>query len=76
MYRPFVWFHAAMGQTGHNSGVIHMGLYYTPGSLKARLCVRGAGLIYQYLDNKGIPYNKCGKVTNVWVDALYRRVAR
>ncbi len=54
----------AMGQTGHNSGVIHMGLYYTPGSLKARLCVRGADLIYQYMDKRGIPYNKCGKVTN------------
>ncbi|XP_064402645.1 L-2-hydroxyglutarate dehydrogenase, mitochondrial-like [Halichondria panicea] len=52
----------AMGQTGHNSGVIHMGLYYTPGSLKARLCVRGADLIYQYMDKRGIPYNKCGKV--------------
>ena len=53
---------AASHQTGHNSGVIHMGIYYQPGSLKARLCVRGADMVYRYLDKKQIPYNKCGKV--------------
>ncbi len=51
-----------MHQTGHNSGVIHMGLYYQPGSLKAKLCVKGAEMVYNYLDEKKIPYKKCGKV--------------
>ncbi|XP_054652511.1 L-2-hydroxyglutarate dehydrogenase, mitochondrial [Dunckerocampus dactyliophorus] len=49
-------------QSGHNSGVIHSGIYYTPGSLKARLCVRGASLAYEYCDKKGLPYKKCGKL--------------
>lgn len=51
-----------MHQSGHNSGVIHSGIYYTPGSLKARLCVRGATLAYEYCDKKGLPYKRCGKV--------------
>lgn len=52
----------AVHQSGHNSGVIHSGIYYTPGSLKARLCVRGATLAYEYCEKKGLPYNRCGKV--------------
>eukprot|EP00062_Callorhinchus_milii_P004248 gi/632942411/ref/XP_007886399.1/ PREDICTED: L-2-hydroxyglutarate dehydrogenase, mitochondrial [Callorhinchus milii] len=52
----------AFHQSGHNSGVIHSGIYYTPGSLKAKLCVRGANLSYDYCDKKGIPYKKCGKL--------------
>ncbi|XP_075879476.1 L-2-hydroxyglutarate dehydrogenase, mitochondrial [Nelusetta ayraudi] len=52
----------AVHQSGHNSGVIHSGIYYTPGSLKARLCVRGATLAYEYCDKKGLPYKKCGKL--------------
>ncbi|XP_073691002.1 L-2-hydroxyglutarate dehydrogenase, mitochondrial [Garra rufa] len=52
----------ALHQTGHNSGVIHSGIYYTPGSLKAQLCVRGAMLTYQYCQKKGVPYKKCGKL--------------
>ncbi len=49
-------------QTGHNSGVIHGGVYYRPGSLKARLCVAGARELYEYCDSRGIPAERCGKV--------------
>ncbi|XP_069495080.1 L-2-hydroxyglutarate dehydrogenase, mitochondrial isoform X2 [Ambystoma mexicanum] len=52
----------ASHQSGHNSGVIHSGIYYTPGSLKAKLCVKGAALCYEYCDQKRIPYKKCGKL--------------
>lgn len=55
-------FPSAHHQSGHNSGVIHSGIYYTPGSLKAKLCVQGAALCYKYCDQKGIPYKQCGKV--------------
>lgn len=49
-------------QTGHNSGVIHSGIYYAPGSLKARLCVRGREMLLDYCQNKGLPFDICGKV--------------
>jgi L-2-hydroxyglutarate oxidase LhgO len=52
----------ARHQTGHNSGVIHAGIYYAPGSLKARLCVAGAREIVEYCDEKGIPYQRVGKM--------------
>uniref|UniRef100_T1PAR0 L-2-hydroxyglutarate dehydrogenase, mitochondrial n=1 Tax=Musca domestica TaxID=7370 RepID=T1PAR0_MUSDO len=52
----------AFHQSGHNSGVIHAGIYYKPGTLKAKLCVEGLHLAYKYLDAKGIPYKKCGKL--------------
>ena len=49
-------------QTGHNSGVIHAGVYYAPGSLKARLCAEGREKTYEYCEQKGIRYEKCGKL--------------
>ncbi len=49
-------------QTGHNSGVIHAGVYYAPGSLKARLCTEGRLKTYEYCEEKGIPFEKCGKL--------------
>ncbi|CAH0714504.1 unnamed protein product, partial [Brenthis ino] len=52
----------AFHQSGNNSGVIHAGIYYKPGSLKAKLCVEGLNLAYKYLDEKGIKYSKCGKL--------------
>jgi (S)-2-hydroxyglutarate dehydrogenase len=52
----------AAHQSGRNSGVVHSGIYYTPGSLKARLCQRGSELVREFCTARGIPYRECGKV--------------
>jgi L-2-hydroxyglutarate oxidase len=52
----------ARHQTGHNSGVIHSGVYYKPGSLKARLCVEGAREMLEFCGRNGIPHEVCGKL--------------
>lgn len=49
-------------QTGHNSGVVHAGLYYEPGSLKARLCRQGSIMMAEFAEDRGIPFERCGKV--------------
>jgi L-2-hydroxyglutarate oxidase LhgO len=54
--------HVAAHQTGHNSGVVHAGLYYQPGSLKAKLCRRGMTLLEEYCAKRGLPYAAVGKL--------------
>ncbi|NBF05956.1 L-2-hydroxyglutarate oxidase [Pseudomonas sp. Fl5BN2] len=70
----------AKHQTGHNSGVIHAGIYYAPGSLKADLCKRGAEATKQFCSEHGIKFEVCGKVlvaSNALeiqrMEALYQR---
>ena len=52
----------ARHQTGHNSGVIHSGIYYKPGSLKAKNCVAGARAMMEFCDANNIKYDLCGKI--------------
>ncbi|MDT7782650.1 MAG: hypothetical protein QOF58_1069 [Pseudonocardiales bacterium] len=70
----------AAHQTGHNSGVVHAGLYYEPGSLKARLCRRGVHLLHEFAETHGVAYEECGKVVvarddreSARLDALHAR---
>lgn len=51
-----------MHQSGHNSGVLHSGVYYKPGSLKAVLCRRGKAMMEEFCTANGIPWDRCGKV--------------
>lgn len=52
----------AQHQTGRNSGVMHSGVYYQPGSLKARNCLEGKRILQKFCEQQGIPYSLCGKV--------------
>lgn len=61
-------------QTGHNSGVIHSGIYYAPGSLKARFCREGASETKLIADQHGIPYRECGKLLVATDDLEARRL--
>jgi (S)-2-hydroxyglutarate dehydrogenase len=54
--------HLAAHQTGHNSGVLHSGLYYKPGSLKARTCRAGLEAMYTFCAEEGVPHRRCGKL--------------
>ncbi|CAG0940582.1 2-hydroxyglutarate dehydrogenase [Candidatus Brocadiaceae bacterium] len=70
----------AQHQTGHNSGVIHSGIYYKPGSLKAKNCRDGRIQLINFCERRGIPYELCGKIIaavneeeNSRLQALYQR---
>jgi L-2-hydroxyglutarate oxidase len=52
----------ARHQTGHNSGVIHSGLYYKPGTLRAKLCREGGEQLIAFCRDEGVPYDRCGKL--------------
>ena len=65
----------AQHQTGHNSGVVHAGLYYTPGSLKAQLCRRGVSLLRDFCVDNGLAYDECGKVLVALNDTEESRLA-
>ena len=65
----------AAHQTGHNSGVIHAGVYYAPGSLKARLCRAGNQQTKQYCAEHGIPVENCGKLIVATTPTEVRRLA-
>lgn len=61
-------------QTSHNSGVVHGGIYYEPGSLKALLCVEGAREMYAYCEHHELPHERCGKLVVALSDAELGRL--
>lgn len=63
------------GISSRNSEVIHAGLYYTTGSLKARLCVQGRELLYRYLQDRALPHRRVGKLIVATEDAQFKRLA-
>ena len=64
----------ATHQTGRNSGVIHCGIYYTPGSMKAKLCVEGAAMMYGFAEGAGIETRRCGKLIVASNEAEAQRI--
>lgn len=66
----------AAHQTGNNSGVIHSGLYYEPGSLKAKNCTEGRELMYRFCEENDVPYERCGKLVVAVRDEESERLER
>lgn len=66
----------AAHQTGHNSGVIHAGIYYKPGSRMAKTCVRGADLMYEYCKQNQLPVERCGKLIVAVDEKEHKQVER
>lgn len=66
----------ARHQTGHNSGVVHAGIYYKPGSLKAELCTTGRVMLREFCQERGLPYMECGKLVVAIDDSELDRLAR
>ncbi len=64
----------AQHQTGHNSGVIHAGVYYAPGSLKAQFCKAGVAATINFCDKHGIAYDQCGKLLVATDEQEYERM--
>ncbi|ORE05519.1 DAO-domain-containing protein [Rhizopus microsporus var. microsporus] len=66
----------AAHQTGHNSGVIHAGIYYKPGSRMAKTCVRGADLMYEYCKQNQLPVERCGKLIVAVDEKEHKQIER
>ena len=64
----------SLHQTGHNSGVIHAGVYYKPGSLKARFCKRGSALTMLFCREHNLPFKQCGKLLVATDDVEFDRM--